>query len=393
MKNRTHIAKLVSLLLTLALLSAMMTGCASKSATTKTETTKSASGSETTAAASSDTTTAAASAKKLKIAVLPKMKGENYWDACSTGAQEAIDELNKNGYPVDLLYDGPPQDQTSNQKQVDILEGWIAQGVDAIVIGCVDSAAIVPTLQKAMSKGIKVVTFDTDSSKDSRDFFVNQCAVNDIAKGLLDSASKELKQKGYGPGKPANLAIVAASKTESNHQAWLAAIKELLKTDEYSYMSIKNEDTDVYYPGSDETECQSQCATLISRMGEGSDKIQCAISFTSMGTPALGSAYESAANKPDKNTIVLTGLATPNALKSYIKNADDPLNTGVLWSCSDLGYLAVMTAYQLATGKIDKTATEIKTDRLGTSKIEDGGQVILGNVLIFDASSVDKYNY
>ncbi|MRN26541.1 sugar ABC transporter substrate-binding protein, partial [Romboutsia ilealis] len=61
----------------------------------------------------------------MTVAMLPKFKGENYFDACKTGAQEAADELG-----ITLLYDGPSQDQATNQKQVDILEGWIAQGVN-----------------------------------------------------------------------------------------------------------------------------------------------------------------------------------------------------------------------------------------------------------------------
>ena len=331
-------------------------------------------------------------AKSVKIAVLPKMKGENYWDACKKGAEDAIAELSE-GNDVTLLYDGPPQDQSTNQRQVDLLEGWIAQDVDAIVVGVVDTTAIAPTLQKAMNKGIKVVTYDSDTIPEARFLFVNQCAVESIARGLLDSAAAELKAKGYGNDKTANLAIVAASKTETNHQAWLAEIKKLLQTDEYSFIKIQNEDTDVYYPGSDETQCQSQCATLISRMGGDEGNINCALSFTSMGTPALASSYDAAANKPDKDSIVLTGLATPNALNSYIKDKANPLNTGVLWSCSDLGYLATMTAYQLVNGDITAESSEITTKRLGKSSIEKGGEVILGDVLIFNADTVDNYNY
>ena len=244
-----------------------------------------------------------------------------------------------------------------------------------------------------MNKGIKVVTYDSDTIPEARFLFVNQCAVESIARGLLDSAAAELKAKGYGNDKTANLAIVAASKTETNHQAWLAEIKKLLQTDEYSFIKIQNEDTDVYYPGSDETQCQSQCATLISRMGGDEGDINCALSFTSMGTPALASSYDATANKPDKDSIVLTGLATPNALNSYIKDKANPLNTGVLWSCSDLGYLATMTAYQLVNGDITAESSEITTKRLGKSSIEKGGEVILGDVLIFNAETVDNYNY
>lgn len=180
-------------------------------------------------------------ADDVKIAVLPKMKGENYWDACKEGAEDAIAELNE-GNAVTLLYDGPPQDQSTNQRQVDLLEGWIAQDVDAIVVGVVDTTAIAPTLQKAMDKGIKVVTYDSDTIPEARDLFVNQCSVESVAKGLLDSAAEELKAKGYGDDKTANLAIVAASKTETNHQAWLAEIKELLQTDDYSFIKIQKKE-------------------------------------------------------------------------------------------------------------------------------------------------------
>ena len=386
--KKSQFTRFGALLLVAVLFGAFLTGC-SATAGQSADADSSGANAETAESVSQS----ADDGDTVKIAVLPKMKGENYWDACSTGAQEAIEELQASGKSVELLYDGPAQDQTSNQKQVDILEGWIAQGVDVIVVGVVDSSAIVPTLQRAMEKGIKVITFDTDSSEDSRDFFVNQASDEAIAKGLLDAAKQGLVAQGYSESNPANIAIVAASKTEENHQRWLAAIKELITTSDYNMMKINNEDTDVYYPGSDETEAQSQCATLISRMGAGSDKIQCAISFTSMSTPALGSAYESAADKPDKDTIVLTGLATPNALKAYIKNTDNPLNTGVLWSCMDLGYLAVMTGYQLATGDIQTDSAEITTDRLGTSQIRDEHVVFLGDTLIFDATTVDNYNY
>ena len=238
------------------------------------------------------------------------------------------------------------------------------------------------------------MTFDADSTTiGTRDLFINQVSNELVAKGLLDAADKQLKTEGYGDTNKVNIAIVAQTKTDANHQAWLSEIKKLLGTPEYSYMQIKNESTDIYYPGADETQTQTQCGTLISRMGEGEDKIQAAISFTSMATPALGAQYMSAANKPDKNKIVLTGLATPNALSSYILNADVPLKTGVLWNCMDLGYLAVMTGYQLATGDITTGSATITTDRLGEKKIGSTGEIILGDALVFDSTNVKDFNY
>jgi hypothetical protein len=157
-------------------------------------------------------------------------------------------------------------------------------------------------------------------------------------------------------------------------------------------MVIQNEETDIYYPGADETTTQTQCGTLISRMGEGSDKIQAAIGLTSMATPALGSQYQSASSKPDANKVVLTGLATPNAIKAYIKDTTNPLDAGVLWNCMDLGYLAIQAGYQMNSGTITTSSTSLSAGRLGDKEIANQ-TVLLGPALVFDASNVDEFNY
>ena len=63
-----------------------------------------------------------------------------------------------------------------------------------------------------------------------------------------------------------NIALVSGSGTDANQTAWEKAIDELLATDEYNFMTIQNKDTDVLYPGTDETKANEACATLISRM-------------------------------------------------------------------------------------------------------------------------------
>ena len=293
---------------------------------------------------------------------------------------------------MEFLYDGPSQDQATNQKQVDILEGWIAQQVNVIIVSPNDPVAIAPTLKKAMEKGIKVLTFDVDAQADARQLFVNQVASDGVAKGLVEGTAAKLMVKGYGPEKPANIGIISSAKTDANQQAWLANIKALLATDDYKWMVLKNEDTDVYYPGPDETATQTQAGILISRMGPGADQIQAAIGLTSMATPALGSQYNAASVKPDPATITLTGLATPNALKSYIKDDANPLDAGVLWNCMDLGYLAVECGYQMATGTLTDSSTTVTAGRLGDREIADK-MVILGPALVFDKDNVDNFNY
>jgi ABC-type sugar transport system substrate-binding protein len=328
----------------------------------------------------------------LKIAMMPKFKGENYFDAVKIGAQEAVDEFNKSGVVLEFLYDGPPQDQATNQRQVDILEGWIAQKVNVIIVSPNDPNAIAPTLQKAQSRGIKVLTYDADAREDARDLFVNQVVSAGVAQGLIKGAADNLKLKGYGPSNPANIAFVSSAKTDANQQEWLAECKKLLATADYNWLLLKNEDTDVYYPGPDETNTQAQSGTLIGRMGTGANQIQGAIGLTSMSVPALGSQYEAASAKPDPAKTVIVGLATPNAIKSYIKNSANPLDAGILWNCMDLGYLSIQCAYQMAQGTITSSSASVNAGRLGSKDISNK-MVVLGPALVFDKNNVDQFNY
>lgn len=374
--------KILAGVLCAAMLTSTMAGCGAPKADPAAPATDAPAATE-----SSETEAAPAAGEAVTIAMLPKFKGENYFDACKVGAQEAADELK-----ITLLYDGPSQDQATNQKQVDIIEGWIAQGVNAIIVSPNDPTAIAPTLQKAQKKGIKVITFDADAQEDARDLFINQVTAADAAKGLVEATATSLKGKGYGDDKTANIAVVSSAKTDANQQSWLEEVRKLLATDEYKFLKINNEETDVYYPGPDETTTQTQCGTLIGRMGPGADQIQGAIGLTSMATPALGAQYESASSKPDVATISLTGLATPNAIKSYIKNESNPLDTGVLWNCMDLGYLAVQAAFQMANGTITSDSTSISAGRVGDKAISNK-TAILGDALIFSASDVDQFDY
>jgi len=111
-----------------------------------------------------------------------------------------------------------------------------------------------------------------------------------------------------------------------------------------------------------------------------------------MAAPALGSQYEAAASKPDASKIAMTGLGTPNGLKAYIKNDNNPFDAGVLWNCMDLGYLSIQAAYQMANGTLASTATTFTAGRLGARDIKDK-MVVLGPALIFDKTNVDQFNY
>jgi rhamnose transport system substrate-binding protein len=75
--------------------------------------------------------------------------GKWFFEAANTGAQEAAKELGD----VKVIYTGPTT--TTAEAQIEVLNGLIAQGVDAIAISANDPDAVVPVLKKPCSVASK----------------------------------------------------------------------------------------------------------------------------------------------------------------------------------------------------------------------------------------------
>ncbi len=129
------------------------------------------------------------SGRKPVIALMPKAKGDPYFISCRQGAEEAAKELG-----VELLWDGPTD--LDPAKQNEVVEAWITRGVDAIAVSVENKVGISTVLRKAREKGIKVITWDADAEKDSRDFLINQATPQGIGYTLTDEAARIIGGKG-----------------------------------------------------------------------------------------------------------------------------------------------------------------------------------------------------
>lgn len=331
------------------------------------------------------------------IAMLPMFKGENYFDGCHVGAKQAAEDLG-----VTLVYDGPNQSESTNAKQVEILEGFIAAGVDAIVVSPCDAEGIAPTLRKAAEQGIKVVAFDSDSAVDSRAFYVNAAAPSAIGKALVDVAVKDLEALGRA-GQPTRVALISGTGLDVNQNEWILALIAYMK-ENYPWMTVDCDESgylggDIWTPGSDEAAAQVAAAETLALAGSATDgsELNVIIGTSSMHAPALAAAWNSmVGEKPD---VVMTGLATPLSLVDYILDEENPLNYGVLWDVNDLGYLAIEATVALLNGELDDaTDGTVFKSKLGDKEFvinaEDGGlELMLGDALTFGADTVEDYNY
>jgi ribose transport system substrate-binding protein len=94
--------------------------------------------------------------KKWRILIIPKATTNEYWQTVHAGALKVAEELGD----VELLWDGP-QKENDYTKQIDLVEGAKALGVDGIVLAPLDSKVLVSPVEKAIDGGIPVVIIDS----------------------------------------------------------------------------------------------------------------------------------------------------------------------------------------------------------------------------------------
>ncbi len=308
------------------------------------------------------------SVKPLTIGVMPKLVGIDFFNATEKGAREAAKEL---GVTID--YDGPTTNDVNVQSQM--VETWIAKKYDAIAIAPNDPETISTVLSDARAKGIKVVSWDADSRKDARDFFVNQCTPQSVAKALMDVAAE-------GASKDAKYVILTGSLTAANQNIWMG---EMEKYRQAVYPGMTNLSPTPKASEEDKALAMQVAADCLKTYPD----MQALFAITSVALPGAAEAFRNSG--PDVyNKVTLTGLSTPNMMREYVKQG--VVKKFVLWSAVDLGYLAVQAAVASARGELTPTSTTLKAGRLGDITVKDG-EIVLGDPIIFDANNIDQHNF
>ena len=160
--------------------------------------------------------------------MLPKNLGNPYFDTSTAGAEEAAGELEATIEEV-----GP--ETGSPDAQVQYINTAAQQGVGGLIVSANDPTAICDAIEEAQGAGIKVVTFDSDTSPDCRDLFVNQATPEGIAAKQLELISEQIGGSG-------EIAILSASANATNQNAWIEMMEAELESNA-DYAGIELVDT------------------------------------------------------------------------------------------------------------------------------------------------------
>lgn len=146
--------KILSALLSVAMIATLLVGCGGSNASTTTADTPSTDSAANSAADGGNTADAApvAEANGKKVGVAMPTQSSERWINDGANMKKQLEAL---GYEVDLQY---AEDDV--QAQVSQIENMIASGVNCLVIAAIDSSALVNVEAQAKDAGIPVIAYD-----------------------------------------------------------------------------------------------------------------------------------------------------------------------------------------------------------------------------------------
>ena len=172
--------------------------------------------------------------KKLKIAVIPKGTTHEFWKSIHAGSNKAAQELAAQGSEIEVIWKGPLREDDREQ-QIQVVEGFAAQGVNGIVLAPLDNRALVRPVADAQRAGVPTVIIDSGLESEEIVSFV---ATDNRKGGSL--AAERMGQLLNGKGKVLLLRYAEGSaSTTEREEGFLETIKkfpeiQLVSTDQYA---------------------------------------------------------------------------------------------------------------------------------------------------------------
>jgi rhamnose transport system substrate-binding protein len=306
-----------------------------------------------------------ATAQDFRLALVVKNLGNGFFEAANKGAQEAAEEIGG----VEIIYTAPTA--PTAEGQIEILNSLIAQGVDAIAISANDPDALVPTLKKAMDRGITVISWDSGVAPEGRQMHLNPSSNELIGRINLKLAADALPD---GKGK---VAIVSATAQATNQNIWIDEMNKALG----DFPGLELVAT-VY--GDDQTDKSYREAL---GLFQSYPDLGAIIAPTTVGIAASAQAVE---DQDLIGKVYVTGLGLPSEMAGHVKSG--ATKSFAIWNPIDLGYAATQIAYNLAKGNAQaEPGAEISMGRMGTVTLDDNNEGAMAEPFTYDDSNVEEF--
>jgi rhamnose transport system substrate-binding protein len=267
-----------------------------------------------------------------------------------------------------VIFTGPPS--TTAEGQIEVINALIAQHVDAIAISANDPDALVPSLKKAMDRGIKVISYDPGVAKDGRLVHLAASSEALIGQTLVDLA------KTATAGGKGKIAILSATPTSTNQNAWIAEMKKALAAAPDLTL------VGVVYGDDLADKSYRETVTLLKQHPD----LAAIVAPSSVGIVAAAKAVEDG-NAVGKTNV--TGLGLPSELAGHVTAGS--VKSFALWNPIDLGYAAIQLAVQAARGTKLGPGVTATLGRVGPVTFDPEGVAPMAKPFVFDAHNIADF--
>ncbi|MEG1491731.1 MAG: autoinducer 2 ABC transporter substrate-binding protein [Oscillospiraceae bacterium] len=259
------------------------------------------------------------------IAVVTKDNTSNWFKRMEVGVNEFGKETG-----INVIQKGPANADAASQVQV--LDDLINQGVDAICVVPIDPGAIEASLQRAMEKGIVVISHEASNQVNTL-FDTEAFTADDFGAAIMDSLAKDMGEAG-------KYALMVAYTTSTTHMEYANAEKAR-QLEKYPNMTLINDGAVPTCESEESIDTSYERAKEVLKMNPDLGGF---IGAASTDCPGIAKAVEELGLK-----VKVVGIGTPNEFKPYIESGT--ISTLKLWDPKDSGYVMCKVASMILAGE------------------------------------------
>ncbi|MCC8027857.1 MAG: substrate-binding domain-containing protein [Clostridium sp.] len=279
---------------------------------------------------------------------------------------------------INLIVRGPATADAASQVQV--VDDLIAQGIDALCVIPIDPGALESSLEKAMEKGIVVVTHEGGSQKNTL-FDIEACTAEAFGTALMDALAEDMGERGkYG--------ISVGYVTTASHMEYAKVAAER-QAAAYPDMELINGGA---VPSMESEESVNTAYEHAKELIKTNPDLKGFIGIASTDAPGVSQAVEELGLE---GQVKIIGVGTPNEYSPYLKSG--AVSRILTWDPGATGYAMCALAAQILAGEVtgNGEGLDIGVDGYNSMILEEGAnRCLIGAAdLSITGDDVDGYGF